>query len=452
MWIGLSSAIMLGFGWVRHAWFRSTGFDLGIYDQYAYLISQGTPPISSFLGFHLLGDHAAWAVYPLGILYRLWPDPRALLVVQALSLALGAVPTYALARQASLSPRASETIALGYLLYPLLFNLSIFDFHIEVLALPALLGAIWAARSRRVGWFAVAIAWVLGCKGVLSLTVIGLGIWLLVWEKRRACGGMALVFGIGWFVAVTQAILPAFSGEEAAAVARYSYLGDSVVEIILNLVRQPGLVLDRVFSGETLRYLFVLAMPLAWGLSPRHLAPLVAAVPTLLTNILSDVAAQRTLRHQYALPILPFLIVAVIATCADRGWLHSRRFRLAAIAWSCAALLVWGKFDRFADYARTLDTLEATRSAIVRIETDGGVLTDNWIAPHLTHRETVQLTGYPGYLPVDLDAIDYAVFNLRHPWPPTEQSDRDWVTRLQADPEFAIVYQHDDVYLFRRRD
>lgn len=52
---------------LRHALFQSGAFDLGIYDQVVYLISQGQPPISSFLGFHHLGNHAAWAVYVLSL-------------------------------------------------------------------------------------------------------------------------------------------------------------------------------------------------------------------------------------------------------------------------------------------------------------------------------------------------------------------------------------------------
>ena len=40
---------------LRHAFFYSTGFDLGIYDQVVYLISQGKSPISSFFGLVVVG-------------------------------------------------------------------------------------------------------------------------------------------------------------------------------------------------------------------------------------------------------------------------------------------------------------------------------------------------------------------------------------------------------------
>ncbi|MCY7285757.1 MAG: DUF2079 domain-containing protein, partial [Cyanobacteria bacterium CAN_BIN43] len=43
----------------RHFAYQSTAWDLGIFDQAVYLISQGKPPVSSLMGFHILGDHAA---------------------------------------------------------------------------------------------------------------------------------------------------------------------------------------------------------------------------------------------------------------------------------------------------------------------------------------------------------------------------------------------------------
>ena len=54
---------------LRHFWFHSSSWDLGIFDQAIYLISQGQKPFSTLLGFHILGDHGALVLYPLGFLY-----------------------------------------------------------------------------------------------------------------------------------------------------------------------------------------------------------------------------------------------------------------------------------------------------------------------------------------------------------------------------------------------
>ena len=75
MWtIALASIVFFMFSTLRHLLFQSTAFELGIYDQVAYLISQGLPPISSFLEVHHFGNHAAWAMYPVGWVYKIYPS------------------------------------------------------------------------------------------------------------------------------------------------------------------------------------------------------------------------------------------------------------------------------------------------------------------------------------------------------------------------------------------
>ena len=131
--IGASALILFACSSLRHALFQSGAFDLGIYDQVVYLMSQGQPPISSFLGFHHLGNHAAWAVYFLSLLYKIYPDVHWLLAVQAVALALGALPMWHLARGAGQTEQQAVAMAAVYLLYPLVFNVNLFEFHPEVI-------------------------------------------------------------------------------------------------------------------------------------------------------------------------------------------------------------------------------------------------------------------------------------------------------------------------------
>ncbi|MEZ2317302.1 MAG: DUF2079 domain-containing protein, partial [Microcoleus sp.] len=305
---------------LRHALFQSTAFDLGIFDQAIYLISQNQTPFSSLMQMHILGDHAAVIYYPLAWLYKIYPDVHWLFLVQAVALSLGAWPSWSLARLASLNPEQSRAIAFIYLLYPVVFNINLFDFHPEVIALPALLAAIFAARLNKILWFSAAILLILSCKAVLSLTVAAMGLWLLLCEKKQRCGAIALVFGIAWFVIASQKIIPFFSGSEVAGVGRYSYLGKSVLEIIINIILKPQLILGKFFSIDTFKYIFLLSLPLFWGLLPfsskigmRYLLPLIPALPTLAINILSDLPFQRSLAYQYSVPIIPFLLLAVIS-------------------------------------------------------------------------------------------------------------------------------------------
>jgi uncharacterized membrane protein len=446
--IGVSALILFMCSSLRHTLFQSGAFDLGIYDQVTYLISQGQPPISSLLGFHHMGNHAAWAVYLLALLYKIHPSPYWLLAVQAVALALGALPTWHLALKAGLKESQAFAMAVVYLLNPLVFNVNLFEFHPEVMAVPVILGVVLAARLGKIGWFCVGVIFILGCKAVLSLTVAAMGLWLLVFEKRRVCGLFALIAGLVWFVIASQVIIPMFSNSEVAAVSRYSYLGSSVLEISSNLLFKPGLVLGRVFSLNTLEYLTLLATPVIWGFAARHLTPLVSAIPALVLNILSDKQMQRDLIHQYSLPILPFLILAVISTlAADQGWLRTKR---TMILWALVAFMVLGKYGYFwSRYLRSIDTWQATREAIAQIQTQGAVLTTHSIYPHLTHRRTIQFVDDISGAPSDFNQFEYILLNVRHPdGTRNPEFAANLVNQLKNNQLFQLSYQRDEVYLF----
>jgi hypothetical protein len=54
----------------------------------------------------------------------------------------------------------------------------------------------------------LSIIFILGCKAVLLLTVAAMGIWLLVFEKRRIYGAIALIAGSSWFLIASLVIIP----------------------------------------------------------------------------------------------------------------------------------------------------------------------------------------------------------------------------------------------------
>ncbi|NMF61922.1 hypothetical protein DP113_06845 [Brasilonema octagenarum UFV-E1] len=448
--IGVSALILFGCSTLRHELFQSNAYDLGIFDQAVYLISQGQSPISSFLGFHILGDHAALIFYVLALFYKIYPSVYWLFAVQAVALANGALPTWHLARHAGLSLGQAIAVATVYLLYPLVFNINLFDFHPEVIAVPALLWAVLAARLERTAWFCLCIFLTLACKAVLSITVAAMGVWLLVFEKKRRCGAIALVSGICWFVIATKVVIP-FFGTEAASVerhiSRYAYLGNSFPDIAKNLLLNPGLVLGQIFSLDNLEYLLFLVAPVIWGLSVQGMQPLIAAVPTLGINLLSQFSTQKNLINQYSLPAVPFLVLAVISSLAiGQGWLRNKR---KIVMWSIVAFLALAKYGYFwSIYLNSLDTWQATRQAVTLVQTKGSVLTTAQIAPHLTHRPVVKLTSAKSP-PANLAEFDYILLNLSHPgW----LSDREFATNLVESLKktqlFELRYHQDGVHLF----
>jgi len=448
LWLIVGSSLILFLcSSVRHNLFQSTAFDLGFFDQATYLISQGQPPIVSFWGFHVMGGHADWILYAIAGLYRLYPTVYWLLAIQAIALALGALPTWHLARQAGLKERQATAIAIAYLLYPLVFNLNLFDFHPEVIALPLLLASVWAARQHRLSWFIGCVVLILGCRDALALTIIAMGIWLWAFEKRPWAGAIAIVLGIAWFLIATKIVIPAFRPGGVESVWRFAYLGNSLPEILINVILKPQVVLPALFTLKNLEYLVLLFAPMCWGLSLSHLTPLVPIIPTLGMNLLSTVDYQKDLLHQYSLPAVPFLLLAAIAAVANgKGWLHRPRH---IVLFALVGFLALAKVGYFGSrYLNSFDTWQATRSALHHVNSPDSVLTTAWIVPHVTHRPIVKVT-LQGTQDDDLNQFHYVLLNLRHPgWMSDRTVQTNLRDQLRQNPHFVEEFQQDDVHLF----
>ncbi len=442
---------------VKHNLLASSVYDLGYFDQAIYLISQGQSPIVSFWGYHFLGGHADWILYPIALLYKIVPSVQWLFVIQAIALASGHVGAWLLAVQAGLRGLEVWAIVFAYGLYPLVFNINLFDFHPEVIALPLFLVAVWAARAERLWVYAGCLLIILGCRDALSITVAAMGAWLWVFEKRRRAGVSALLLGTGWFIIATQIVIPYFRPGGVESVARYSYLGSTLSEVIVNLFLKPHLVLQQVLSGETIGYFALLLLPMFWILRLRFLGAMVVAFPTLLMNTLSMVPLQRDLLHQYSIPVLPFMIVSGVSCLAAGQPILLKRPRWI-ILWSLLGFLCLAKYSyfggRFLEYQD--NALEVHR-AIAQVPQNGKVLTTHNIAPHLTHRSVLQITSIAVMAKIaetPLSQIPYThiLLNLRHPGLSGTIADaKALLQRLLDDQLFEVQLMQNDVYLFVKR-
>ncbi|MBS9385573.1 MAG: DUF2079 domain-containing protein [Dolichospermum sp. BR01] len=447
--VGISALILFTASILRHELFNSSG-DLAFFDQTVYLISQAKLPFSSVLGFHVLADHAAWILYPIALLYKIYPSVYWLFVVQSVALSLGAFVTYLLALQAGLKENQAIAMVAVYLLYPVVYNSNLCDFHPDTLAVPALLTAVLAARTKKIVWFCVSVLIVLGCKAVLSLTVVAMGVWLLLFEKRRLYGVIAIISGIAWFLIANKIIIP-FFGSEATLVNRhfyrYSYLGKSFSETLQIILYQPQLIISNILSSINLEYLSFLLVPVIWGLIPKYMTSLIGAIPCLALNILADHPSQKNVILHYSLPVIPFLILALIASiAADKAWLKQKR---AILLWSLIWFLILGKWGFFiSKYLNFVDNWQATKEAISLIKTQDSVLTTDVITPHLTHRQEISFK----YDINELNNFHYILLNTRHPgWAATAEDYGNLVKELKKRSDFKLQYQRDDVYLFTKQ-
>ncbi|MEM8672583.1 MAG: DUF2079 domain-containing protein [Cyanobacteria bacterium P01_G01_bin.67] len=455
--VAIATLVLFGFSSLQ-LWLFRAGNDLGFFDQLVYLLSQGKTPVSTLLsGVHLIGDHGALILYPVSLLYVLYPSVYWLLAIQAFALASGAIPIYLLSRHSGLSVACAKAIAVCYLLYPAIFNINFYtEFRPETIAVPALLWAVLAASRRSPGQLAIAIMLVLSCKEAMSLTVVGLGIWLIFWEKRLIYGLSCMVAGVAWFGFAAIYLIPSFrGGHQMAGTWHYASLGTSLTEIAFKVLTNPQIFLSRAVAGDRLFYYLLLILPIIWGLHWRKVGAMVPALPMLGLNILADFPRQRDLIHQYSLPIIPFLFVWLIASLAYLTKHHQRQWlsRRLLISWSIIAWLALAKYGYFwTRYAPLYDNVAVVRGAVNLVEPDAKVLTSGYIAPHLSQRSQIMLLnndfGVAQVVKHDLDTVLIAQQHLGLDTSP-EQANQ-MIQDLLESSGFSLVYQQQNVWLLQK--
>ena len=456
--VAIASLVLFGFSSLQFWLFRE-GNDLGFFDQLVYLLSQGEAPISTMLsGVHLIGDHGAIIFYPLALLYVIYPDVHWLLAVQAIALALGAVPLYRLSLHNGLGVNYARAVAVCYLLYPAIFNINFYaEFRPETIAVPGLVWAVLAAQQKHWRQFATAILLVLSCKEALALTVIALGIWLALCQKRLWSGLAAAIAGGCWFSFAALYLIPTFrGGEQMAGTWHYESLGTSLTEIALNVITEPRIFLSRALMGDRLFYYGLLIASIVIGLHWRKSLTMIPALPMLGLNILADFPRQRDLIHQYSLPIIPFLFIWLVASLVylnrhrQRRWLSPRWL----ILWSLMGWFALAKYGYYwTRYAPLYSNVEAVNGAVELVAAEDRVLTSGYVAPHLSQRSMIALLGEnDNWQRIAHNQIDTVLIAKKHlgfdlsPIAATEMIDA-----LRISPKFELVYQQQDVFLFKQK-
>lgn len=337
--------------------------DLGQIDQAIWNTSQGRwveQTRADQLSTRLT-DHVEPIFAPVSLVFRVWDDVRALLVLQSVLLAIGAWPVFELVhdrlgqpdrrnrRTASTAgPRSNGatppnwlaasalTFSAAYLLYPALQAANVAEFHALPLATPMILFALLFAQRRRWGGFAAAALLLAAVQEGTALLTAMLGLYALVsgaliWRRNRrtpeaapaaaawpiALGALVTAAGLAWFYASTFVIIPAYAAqayglEESPYVARYGALGSSFSDVLISIVTRPGLALQVAAEPLRLRYLFVLLAPFGF-LALAGPEFLLLAAPLLLANLLSAFPFQYSGMLHYSAPLAAYVAVGAAA-------------------------------------------------------------------------------------------------------------------------------------------
>ena len=420
-------AALLGFlGWgcsaLRHHLLQSNAYDLGLFDQWAWLIGRGLEPVSSMEHVHVLADHGAWLLYGAGAAYGFLPGVHWLLASQALALSFTAVPIWWLSEQAGLRPRHCWVACALWWLQPVVFNTTLFDFHPETWVMPVFALALWAERAERPRlWFALLLL-MLGARDGLILVIAGMALdlgWRHRWRWCAAAAGLSS----GWLLMLSQGLYPWLRGGSGpkAAERMFGHLGGGVFSILSSLN-----------WGEIAFYLVILSLPLGWLWRRSSLSTLLIGSPLLLVNLLSASPSYRTLVHHYSLPLALIAVVAAI-----RGALPSTSRRGTptwSLIWATACWLALAKPWFFTGpYLERQSDLGDVQSAIALIQPNDSVLTTSYLVPQLSHRSAIAFPKRSSRRPLAETSWSALLLNPQDPgWGSSKRVQQSLLDQAQA--------------------
>ncbi|MGW7411251.1 DUF2079 domain-containing protein [Streptomyces sp. NPDC054863] len=395
----------------RHRLMRTTGYDLGIFEQAVQAYSQLRPPYVPLKGegggFNLLGDHFHPVLAVLGPLYRLAPAAETLLLAQAALLALAVVPLARWARRV-LGRAAAYVVALGYGLSWGIASAVTFDFHEVAFAVPLLAFALEALGRERHGRAVALAVPLLLVKEDLGLTLAALGAYI-AWKGRkgrrkadRVLGLATVAAGVLGTLLITRVLLPALNSSGAYAYGEYVAEGGRG-SVLATLLAAPLDALRPELKAVTL--VLVLAPTALLALR----SPLVLlAAPTLGWRLLSQHSYHWDTAFHYSAVLMPIVFAALIDALAPYARTQvrnrederaARHFRgsLATVVAVTLVLLPSFPFGLVLrkDTWRTTDHVRAARALLARIPDGATVAASNRLVPQLASRTTAVL--FPGY-------------------------------------------------------
>lgn len=392
-----------------------------------------------------LGDHAGLAIPLLLPFYAIKADPRTLLALQALALALPAWPLYKITKlrvgnfhSSFLRAVLPIGVACAWLMSPFVQNIAMFEFHILPFALLPLFFAILAYERQQKLPFLIFALIALLVREDVAFVIVAIGI--LAWLERRPIWWRIVpaVIGTVWFF-IALRIIALFNPDGGYKfLVYYAWLGNSFGEIALNGLLHPIRVFSHVLTIPNIEMVIGFGMPLLFlpFIRPKRL---ILALGPLLQIILSAPGGgELILQTHYSTLFLPAVFLAGIEGIKALPPMMKKvrrdhatqnvRFSLVLLAVAVTySMLILGPLpgvaQRFGD-EEDAERARVLNDLIARIPSNAAVASGYTMLPHLSSRESLyslhyhflgvtQFAAAPYALPDDTDLIAFDTYDVR---------------------------------------
>ena len=406
----------------QHQAFMTHGFDLGNVDQAVWNTLHGR-----FLRMtneegteSRLGTHFDPIIVLLAPPYLIHSGPETLLVVQTVALALGAWPIFWLAKKKLENAWAAAAFALVYLAFPALAGANLSEFHAVTLGSGFLTWAFYFLHQDRPYLFGLFAVLAMSCKEEIPLIVAMMGLYTFFVLRKRKWGLGTLLAGVLWFIIAVKVVIPSFNESgRSIHLAHYAYLGNSVEEVLINVVTRPELVLNNFKDELKIAYLIKLCFPVGY-LSLLAPQVLLIAVPAIAINFLSTHYTMYALDIFWgSVTIVPFVVLSAVWGVALLARVLHRLLKLkqtfVVVVFVIYTLIFTAFYHQRLGYSPLGGNFlwpqitahhrlgERLAKSIPR---DAVVVAQDHLNPHVSERETVYI------FPYNMDKADYIFLDV----------------------------------------
>lgn len=484
----LFTSIFVAMNWALWFNLRIPHGDSVMYEEHLWNVTHGKG-FRSYLDQGLfLGEHIQVIHLLLIPLYLLWPSHLLLELSETVALALGAIPTFLIARRHSGNTLAAVFLTMAYLFY---FPLHYLDIAIDLktfrpisFGVPLMLWGIQALEEKHWKQMMVAFLLALACKEDFAIVIAPLGLWCVwnewlttradqrTWSPRTVIiGSSTAVLATVYLLFVVKYAIPWFRNWETVHYARYfAEFGETPTEIVWTMLTQPQLLFVELVTTGSIIYLLRLLIPV--GMPLRGWSQLLVGLPVFVLLCLNNIAMQPPgPYHHFHAPIVPIVIWASCAAVAhSQPWTSNRRalwifsasvttsvlfsfYPLSLRFWDPGQQMYWRKL-----YVQDERAIQF-ENVLAQLPKNARVAATDYPHARLTHfRRSYDYSDYPravaNYADKVPDDTEYIVIDRRHPYSIGVYDELSQLRELQREPaEWEVLPDRTNGYfaILKRR-
>ncbi len=429
----------------NHRNFATNAFDLGIFDQVVWKLSQLEMPYSSLKGMVIWGDHFDLILLFFAPFYWLWSDARVLLILQVLLVVSSAFPIYKIAKEKLQDEISSLLLCFCYLSFIGIQLALDFDFHTATVVVAPLAWLLYTSYFKKWRFFWLCFALCLFCREDSALIVLMFGVYLSLVKRQWKIGALAATLSFLWLYLVLFKIKPLWA----------DYSGVGYVDLG-RLAQNPANILKSFWDAPVKRKTFFVLLS-SWAFLPLG-SPLFwfLAFPMFFLRFVFLDYPRWILQFHYNANVAPILALATVEVLDFGRHFLGKGLRVNAVRFLIflsfgATCLLTSKFRspllKLAKPSFYLvdQTIKDSFSALRAIPKNVSVTAQNPFVPYLSHRSEIYL--YP-----ENPKVDYIILNSDlTPYPLTTTGLEEHISQLRENEDFDLVFEKGSAVVFRRK-